>query len=144
MKAIRISLNELMKIGKQQEIDRDSNGAIKSYRAIIGKDPLHVQAYNRLMIVYHRQKKYKMEIAIIKKALQAYEKDVQQDLLAWKSENSTSAALSHNLAKALGLFDDNGFPIFEEPQIMRWRKRLANLERKIKPENDPRKKKKVR
>jgi len=68
-------------------------------------------AYNRVMILYRKQKMYKKELSAIKKAINAYEKDILKDQQAWKKINGHTAELSQNLARALGLMDDKGLPM---------------------------------
>jgi len=75
----RLSINELMKQAKLLESDGNLEDAVKNYHTVIAKDKLHTAAYNRLMIVYHRQKMYKKELSTIKKALAAYENDLLKD-----------------------------------------------------------------
>lgn len=105
--------------------------AIKNYIAAIKADPLLARAYNRLMILYRKQKEYKKEMAIIKQAIGAYEKEIKEDQQAWKKANSKSARLNLNLAKAMGLLDDKGLPVYEYPQVMTWRKRMETVRKKL-------------
>src|SRR5690606_30038254 len=100
--------------------------------AIITKDKLNVDAYNRLMVLFRKQKDYKKEHQIIKKALLAFENEIKENQREWKKTNRKSADLSENLAKALGLLDNLGDPIYDDPQMMTWRKRLRVVEQKLK------------
>lgn len=83
------------------------------------------------MILYRKQKMYKKELSAIKKAINAYEKDILKDQQAWKKINGHTAELSQNLARALGLMADKGLPQYEDPQILAWRKRLVVVEKAI-------------
>ncbi|WP_312192018.1 hypothetical protein [Sphingobacterium sp.] len=137
------SKKELLKEARSQELEGKTNEAIKSYSLVISKDPLEAKAYNRLMILYRKLKEYKKELAIIKQAIGAYEKDIKDDQLIWKKANTKSAKLSLNLAKSMGLLNDKGLPVYEEPQIMTWRKRMETVQKKIKTLTKPQKKKPI-
>jgi tetratricopeptide (TPR) repeat protein len=128
----RLSINELIKQAKLLESEGKLEDAVKNYHTVIAKDKLHTAAYNRLMIVYHRQKMYKKELSTIKKALAVYENDLLKDQRKWKKLNGGSADLSQRLAKVLGLMQEDGLPRYEEPQVMAWRKRLGRIEQSIK------------
>jgi len=132
MATIRKSKNELLREARSQELEGKIKDAIKSYKLLISKDPLQAGAYNRLMILYRKLKEYKSELAIIKQAIAAYEKDIKDDQQTWKKANSKSARLSLSLAKSMGLLNDKGLPVYEEPQIMTWRKRMETVKKKIK------------
>lgn len=143
MAANKKSKKELLKEARSQELEGKTNEAIKSYSLVISKDPLEAKAYNRLMILYRKLKEYKKELAIIKQAIGAYEKDIKDDQLTWKKANTKSAKLSLNLAKSMGLLNDKGLPVYEEPQIMTWRKRMETVQKKIKTVKKPQKKKPI-
>lgn len=137
------SKKELLKEARSQELEGKTNEVIKSYSLVISKDPLEAKAYNRLMILYRKLKEYKKELAIIKQAIGAYEKDIKDDQLTWKKANTKSAKLSLSLAKSMGLLNDKGLPVYEEPQIMTWRKRMETVQKKIKTLTKPQKKKPI-
>ena len=143
MATIKKSKNELLKEARLQELDGKPEDAIKSYNQVISKDPLQVGAYNRLMILYRKLKDYKKELAVIKQAIAAYEKDIKKDQLSWKKANTKSAKLSLSLAKSMGLLNDKGLPVYEDPQILTWRKRQETVQKKIKTPSKPQKKKAI-
>ncbi|RKO68245.1 tetratricopeptide repeat protein [Sphingobacterium puteale] len=91
MAASRRSKNELLKEARLQELEGKTEDAIKSYSQVISKDPLQSGAYNRLMILYRKLKDYKKELAVIKQAIGAYEKDIKDDQQTWKKANRKSA-----------------------------------------------------
>lgn len=143
MAASRRSKNELLKEARLQELEGKTEDAIKSYSQVIRKDPLQSGAYNRLMILYRKLKDYKKELAVIKQAIGAYEKDIKDDQQTWKKANRKSARLSLSLAKSMGLLNDKGLPVYEDPQILAWRKRQETVQKKIKTPPKPQKKKVV-
>ncbi|WP_313514031.1 hypothetical protein [Sphingobacterium sp.] len=139
MAAIKKSKNELLREARSLELEGRTNDAIKGYGLVVSKDPLNAVAYNRLMILYRKLKDYRKELAIIKKAIGAYEKDIKKDQLTWKKAHNESARLSLSLAKSMGLLNDKGLPIYEEPHILTWRKRLDTVQKKIKTPEKPQK-----
>ncbi|WP_333863619.1 tetratricopeptide repeat protein [Sphingobacterium sp.] len=143
MTGIKKSKNELLKDARLQELEGKTEDAIKSYNLFISKDPSQAGAYNRLMILYRKLKEYKKELAIINQAIAAYEKDFKDDQQTWKKANSKSARLSLSLAKSMGLLNDKGLPVYEESQIISWRKRMETetVQKKIKTPAKPQKKK---
>ncbi|WP_343558941.1 hypothetical protein [Sphingobacterium sp.] len=141
--ASKKSKNELLKEARLQELEGKMQDAIKSYSQVISKDPLQFGAYNRLMILYRKLKDYKKELAVIMQAIGAYEKDIKDDQQTWKKANRKSARLSLSLAKSMGLLNDKGLPVYEDPQILTWRKRQETVQKKIKTPPKPQKKKAV-
>lgn len=139
MAAIKKSKNELLREARSLELEGKTNDAIKGYGLVVSKDPLNAVAYNRLMILYRKLKDYRKELAIIKKAIGAYKKDIKRDQLTWKKTHNESARLSLSLAKSMGLLNDKGLPIYEEPHILTWRKRLDTVQKKIKTPEKPQK-----
>ncbi len=122
----------MLREARSQELEGNTNDAIKGYNLVISKDPLNAAAYNRLMILYRRLKDYRNEKAIIKQAIGAYEKEIRDDQRSWKKAHNKSARISLSLAQSMGLLTDKGFPVYEEPQIITWRKRLDIVQKKIK------------
>ncbi|MFC6101646.1 hypothetical protein [Olivibacter domesticus] len=131
MATTKARIKDLMKNADTLALDGRIADAIKNYIAAIKADPLLARAYNRLMILYRKQKEYKKEMAIIKQAIGAYEKEIKADQQAWKKANSKSARLNTNLAKAMGLLDDKGLPVYEYPQVGTWRKRMETVRKKL-------------
>lgn len=134
----KLSVKEKMTKARGLEREGDMSAAVKIYKGIIQTDPLHSAAYNRLMIIYRRQKQYRDELVVIKQGIDAYEKDLWDDQMAWKKANRRSATVSRSLAKSLGLLDDKGRPTYEDPHINTWRKREAVARRKLDTEKKKR------
>lgn len=115
------------------ELERqdDLMAAIKVYQDVVQSDPLHAAAYNRLMVIYRKQKKYCDELSVIKQAIHAYEKDLLEDQKAWKKANRKIATISQTLAKSLGLLNEKGKSNYEEPQLTTWKKRAAVASKRL-------------
>jgi len=121
----------LLEKGLVLEQEGDFDQAEKLYLDTIRKHPLEAGSYNRLMIIYRKQKEYKKEHKIILQAIKAYEDDVKATQTNWVQSNRKAARLSKQLVQSLGLTDKRGLPINEPPQIVTWRKRLANVNKKL-------------
>ena len=105
----------------------DDQEAIHAYEQVIKQDPLNELAYDRLMILYRKLKDYKKEVALINKAVKAYEK-------YYKSRQSRSKKvleLSEKLSKSVGLTDKKGNSLYEPEPIAKWKKRLLTAEQKL-------------
>lgn len=105
--------------------------AEKLYLEAISKHPLEAGAYNRLMIMYRKQKALKTENKIILQAIKAYEDDVKATQKSWIQANKKAARISKQLVQSLGLTNKLGLPVNEPPQIQAWRKRLTNLKKRL-------------
>jgi hypothetical protein len=124
------SHKSLFEKGLAQEKDGAFDQAEKLYLETIRKHPLEVGAYNRLMIIYRKQKAIEKEQKIILQAIKAYEEDIKTTQTTWVKSNRKAARLSKQLVQSLGLSDKRGMPINEPPQIKTWRRRLVNLKKK--------------
>jgi hypothetical protein len=124
------SHKSLLEKGLELEKDGAFDQAEKLYLETIKNHPLEVGAYNRLMIIYRKQRAIEKEQKIILQAIKAYEEDVKNAQTTWVKSNRKAARLSKQLVQSLGLLDKRGMPINEPPQIETWRRRLVNLKKK--------------
>jgi tetratricopeptide (TPR) repeat protein len=106
----------------------DPAAAVKTYEAILKKDDLNINAYNRLMIVYRKLKEYKKEATLIRKAITAYEAFYKKHQ---PSHSKKVISLSKALAKSTGLTGRAGKALYDPEPIAGWKKRLENLKKKI-------------
>lgn len=120
---------ELLKEAKESEDTEDIFTAIELYEKAIKQKPLLEQPYNRLMILYRKDKDYKKELRVIDKALEVF-----TDLYDKKKEafsgSSKVAKLSKALLKTVGgkKTDESYYPA----PIPKWLKRKAVVEKKMK------------
>ncbi|MBZ4192174.1 hypothetical protein [Niabella beijingensis] len=126
-----IAAKEIYQEGRRHEAAGDTGAAVKAYGQVLQKQPLFAAPYNRLMIIFRKQKEYKKEKAIISQAIAAYENKVKEEVQTWSGNNKKSAGLNRSLAKALGLLGNKGLPLYEDAQVAGWRKRLAVVQKKI-------------
>ncbi len=138
--ASKLSLKELIEQGLSLEKEGKFKEAIQSYSAAIKRAPTYSAAYNRLMILFRRQKEYNKEIDLINQALQSYEQEIVNDRQQWEKDHSGSADISLKLAKSMGLINEKGLPVHEDPQVLAWRKRLETAQKKLVCQNNTTKK----
>jgi len=119
---------DLRKLANEKEKSGDVVTAIHLYRECIKRMPKDELCYNRLMILYRKQKAYKKEIAIVKTAIKVYEKLYSPK----KQANRQMAALSKSISKATGLTDKKGIPLFDRQPVAKWKKRLQFLLKRLK------------
>nr|WP_295870284.1 hypothetical protein [uncultured Chitinophaga sp.] len=128
---VRESHKSLIEKGHQLEKEGALDKAIQIYLTAVKKDPLNAAPYNRLMILYRKQKEPRKEMAIINEAIKAYEDNVKAEQSSWMKKNRKAAGISRELVKALGLTDKKGVPVNLPPQIVTWKKRKENLGHKL-------------
>lgn len=118
--------------GQSLEQEKSYAEAARQYEKILKSNPIHIDANNRLMIVYRKLKEYKKEFALIIKAISAHEKRIEENQRQWIKEHSKMATLSRPLAKSLGLLTTKGLPVQENELLDRWKRRKAILSKKLK------------
>jgi len=114
--------SELEKNGRLEE-------AASLYEKVIKADPRRETAYNRLMIILRKQKKYKKELALLNKGIKSF-KD-RYESVSKKSINKKVEQISKALLKSTGLADKKGIPLFQNEPIGRWTRRKQIVEKKL-------------
>ena len=117
---------------KQQEDNENPKQAAKLYEQALQEKPADPFPYERLMIIYRKQKLYKDELRVINtglKNLREINKQRQQKNIG---RNSTISRLSSALMKSSGLIDKKGKLLYEPEPIPKWENRKAVVEKKIK------------
>lgn len=69
----------LYKSARDQEQQKSYAEATRLYALVLKIDPLHIDASNRLMIVYRKLKAYRKEVAVITKAIAIHQKEVKKN-----------------------------------------------------------------
>jgi tetratricopeptide (TPR) repeat protein len=122
---------ELIDEAKEAELDKDLDKAAKIYERAIRQEPLEQFPYDRLMIVYRKQKQYEDELKVIEKGIKIfgdlYKKRTQKTL----SKRKNAQRLSNQLIKSLGLKDKYGEAIYQPEPIASWLKRKHVVEKKM-------------
>jgi hypothetical protein len=115
-----------------KEIDKTADlamvGSPAYYQNIIKKNPYGQKAYERLMVLYRRQKDYKKELHIINTAIKFFENLYARPASKAKKVNT----ISNQLNKVMGLVDKKGKPLYEQEPLSTWKKRRETVLKKIK------------
>ncbi|HTD94963.1 MAG TPA: hypothetical protein VK644_14155 [Chitinophagaceae bacterium] len=114
--------------GLEWEKAGETDKAINAYEKIIKKNPLQEQAYERLMIIYRKQKEYRKELAIIKAGIAAFNKFYATAMKP--STDKKVISISRALLKSTGLADKKGNPLFQREPIGKWTKRKQMVEKR--------------
>ena len=117
-------------LNKQQEKENDPAEEIRSLEQTIQYHPTNEKAWNRLMIIYRKQKEYKKELKVITRAIKTFE-----ELFAKKQPVYTKRVkdLSRALAKATGLADKKGNSLYGKGELVKWKRRKLTVLKKLKP-----------
>ena len=126
-----LTVNELLSKAKEHETHAELEAAASIYERIIKKDPLNEIAYNRLMIIYRKEKEYKKELTIIKNGLKAFNDHYKSRKQKSGSVNPKISRISKSILKSTGLLSENGKPAYQEGPISKWEKRKILVEKKI-------------
>jgi tetratricopeptide (TPR) repeat protein len=126
------SLHELLSEAKQAEQNEDISEATKLYERAIKQAPTDERAYNRLMIIYRKEKEYDAELKVIDKGIDSFTKLYQSKTKKVVGNDKEAVRLSNALIKSLGLKDKKGNDLIEHEPIATWKKRRAVVLKKIK------------
>lgn len=125
------SYEELIAEAKEAEQDQDLDKAAKIYERAQKLEPQEELPYNRLMIIYRKQKQYENELKVIEKGISAFEKMYEKRTKKILNRRPQATRLSNALIKSLGLKDKKGNAIFKPEPIAKWMKRKQMVEKKI-------------
>jgi hypothetical protein len=103
--------------------------AAKEQERLISEHPTAADAYNRLMIIYRKQKLYAKELKLINTAIKVFGEAFRKRQTRY---NSRVAALSKELLKATGLADKKGENLYQWGDLARWKKRKEVVQKKLK------------
>ncbi len=122
------SYGECIELANQLEQQGELDQAIKAYLKCIKFKPTDEYAFDRLMILYRKEKEYKKELAVIAQAIAAFEKLYKE---AKKIPTKSIQRISNAILKSTGLSDKKGKTVFRPQPILRWEKRAALLKKRI-------------
>lgn len=123
-----LSLKKIIEEANEAEEKKDTSVAIKDYEEAIKLNPLAEKAYDRLMIIYRKEKDHKNELHIINAGIKSFENFYKSK----KSRSKKIADISNKLNKSFGFTDKKGNNVYDPEPIARWKKRKAVVEKKIK------------
>ena len=127
MKAIpNRSISQLIEEAQGLEANEDLKSAAELYLQVISIDASNQKAFERLMIIYRKNKDYKRELSIIKKGIAAIEKLYNSK----KTKSKKVGEISEKLMKSLGLLTKSG-DVYEPEPLPTWKKRMTIVEKKL-------------
>jgi len=123
-----LSLKKTIEEASEAEEKKDISAAIKDYEEAIKLNPLAEKAYDRLMIIYRKEKDYKKELKLINTGIKSFESFYKSK----KSRSKKIADISNKLNRSFGFTDKKGNAVYDPEPIAKWKKRKAVVEKKIK------------
>jgi tetratricopeptide (TPR) repeat protein len=106
----------------------DLGAAAAAWNKMLEYHPLHAKAYDRLMIIYRKQKEYRKEMKVINEAIAAFETSFNKNK---PSHSKKVTALSRALLKATGLGDKKGNSIYQPGELTKWKRRKDLLGKRL-------------
>ena len=125
------SFDEIMNEARELESVDELDKAIKLYQRAIKLEPHNELPYNRLMIIYRKQKQYEEELELINKGIKTFEEFYRKRSEKLISKNKTAAKLSDALAKSLGQRGKKVQDQYQPEPIPKWTKRKQLVEKKV-------------
>ena len=117
---------------RQAELDLDLQKAIKLYEQNIKEDYADEFAFDRLMIIYRRQKEYEKELRVLSRGIELFQQDMNEHLkhaLRHRIDEKTLEQLSNAIIKKAGLKEKE---LYYPDPVNRWMKRKLFVEQKLK------------
>jgi tetratricopeptide (TPR) repeat protein len=119
-------LADLRHAAKHHEEEGELEQAATTYEKILRKAKTDTNAFDRLMILYRKQKLYDKELKTINKALALFTK-----LHSPKATGEKVTALSRKLMRLTCLSDKKGNSLYEAEPLGRWRRRKLWVEKRV-------------
>jgi len=130
-----MKIDERNEAARQAEKNHDVRKATQLYEQNIRQDYADKFAFDRLMIIYRKQKKYKEELKVINRGLEVFQTQMENRLAHSLKQRIKPEAL-RQLSKAIinraGLKDEDLLPA--DP-VGRWMKRKLVVNQKLKKTN---------
>jgi tetratricopeptide (TPR) repeat protein len=120
-----------VQLGAGEEAKGNLEQAAKYYESAIKVERADEFPFNRLMIIYRKQKLYKDELRVIKKGIKTFE-DFYKRQTSKKGKGRKLSELSEAFMKTTGLKDKKGKLIYQPEPIGKWARRKEVVEKKMK------------
>jgi tetratricopeptide (TPR) repeat protein len=111
------------------EEEKDLDRAAELYERAVRQKPLEEEPFDRLMIIYRKQKKYREELKLVEKALDLFTKHYDKKAMQIYGRNKKLENTGRALLRSL--MPGNSEPYYPQP-IPRWLKRKETIEKKLK------------
>lgn len=106
--------------------------AVEAYYAILKKNPLHVDATKRLLILLRKAKSIEDEVKLLTNSIVKNEGYIEIQQKKYIKNLKKIAEDSKPLAQMLGLLNAKELPYYEHRLLSSWKTRLGNLRKKLK------------
>jgi tetratricopeptide (TPR) repeat protein len=126
------SYKDLVKQAEEAEANEQFDKAAKLYKDAIAFEPSQEFPYDRLMIIYRKQKNYKEELKVINDGIKFFKEQHEQKQKELSGSNKKIVQLSNAFMKSAGLKDKKGKNIYYPEPIPKWEKRKSVVEKKFK------------
>jgi|SRR3954471_15983094 tetratricopeptide (TPR) repeat protein len=124
----KVLIEKAEKAEKNEQLDE----AMKLYKDALKIEPSYELPYDRLMIIYRKQKNYKEELKVINEGIKFFQKQHENKQQQLSNSNKKIVQLSNALMKSVGLKDKKGKNIYYPEPIPKWQKRKQLVEKKMK------------
>jgi len=119
-----------VQLGKEEEAKDNFKQAAKYYEEAIKDVRADELPFNRLMIIYRKQKLFKDELRVIKKGIKTFEAFYKTQS-AKSRKGKKLSDLSELFMRSSGLKDKNGNLVYQPEPIAKWVKRKEVVEKKL-------------
>ena len=129
-----LKIEEKNRNARQAEQEGDLNKAVKLYEQNIKENYADEFAFERLMIIYRKEKEYKNELRVIERGIEVFQNHMEEHLkhsLARHVDDKKLEQLSNAIIKKSGLKNETLH--FPDP-IDKWLKRKEIVEKKLNDE----------
>jgi tetratricopeptide (TPR) repeat protein len=121
--------------GKEAEANGQPELATELYEKELSKGYNDLVPYERLLVLYRRQKKYRQELQVLSKGIKLLEdqlSDRQKEVFAKNRQRTKLLRLSRTLAQKLGLLNRKGDHVLLPQPLEKWVNRKKTVQKKIK------------
>ena len=128
---IALKIEERNKTAMQAEREEDVNKAIRFYEQNIREDHADKFAFERLMVIYRKDKEYKNELRVIKRGIEVFQKKFKERVkhsLARRVSDKKLEQLSNAIIKISGQKKEELH--FPDP-VDKWLKRKEIVEKRL-------------
>jgi hypothetical protein len=120
---------------RQAELDGDTEGAIALYEENIKTGVPDQFSFDRLMVLYRKQKKYRDELRVINRGIKVFTEDHQRrqkTQIAEARNKKQVQELSNAIMKKAGLKDRKGNDVYLPGPLSKWIKRKEVVLKRMK------------
>lgn len=121
--------------GAAAEAEGNTKRAVELYESSIKKGVADPFPFDRLLVIYRKQRKFKDELRVILRGIEVFNQQLeeqQQSLLGRRKNVNVLKRLSKAFSKTSGLTDKKGNLKYLPGPLAKWLRRKKLVEKKIK------------